>query len=280
MPELPEVEVLKRSLEPRLTGGRIRSVKVHEARLRERVRAGLLDRHCAERRVLGLRRRSKYLLVDLEGGHTLVIHLGMSGRLTLGSPAGKRHKHDHVTFSIAPRGRPRSLLELRFRDPRRFGLVLSIETKSLDRDRHFAHLGVEPLSGAFSGRLLAERAAGRRAPIKSFLMDARNVVGVGNIYVCEALFRAGIHPLRAAGRIALERWQALAAAIVEVLRSAIEQGGTTLNDFADGEGNPGYFRVALEVYGREGEPCRRCGRAILRRTLSNRSTFYCPGCQH
>ena len=264
-------------------GRRIESVEVHEVRLRERVRSRLLSRHCSGRRIVRLRRRSKYLLADLEGGYTLVVHLGMSGRLTLAAPATSTETpelHEHVTFLLAPRRASQGPQRLRFRDPRRFGLVLSLKTANLARDRHFAHLGVEPLSEALSGSFLAHRAAGRRAPIKSFLMDARNVVGVGNIYVCEALFRAGIHPFRSAGRIALERWETLAGAIVEVLTSAIEQGGTTLNDFSDGEGNPGYFRIALEVYGREGEPCRRCRRPIRRKVLSNRGTFYCPGCQH
>jgi len=283
VPELPEVEVLKRSLEPHLVGRRIRSIEVREVRLREPVRPKLLARHCVGRRIVRLRRRAKYLLADLEGGYTLVIHLGMSGRLTLAAPATSAEPpelHEHVTFLLAPGGASRKPQRLRFRDPRRFGLVLSLKTATLDRDRHFAHLGVEPLSEAFSGGLLAHRAAGRRAPVKSFLMDARNVVGVGNIYVCEALFRAGIHPFRSAGRIARRRWDTLAGAIVEVLCRAIEQGGTTLNDFLDGEGNPGYFRTALDVYGREGEPCRRCRRPIRRKVLSHRSTFYCPGCQH
>lgn len=280
MPELPEVEVLKRSLEPHLVGRIVRSVEVRNARLREPVRPKLLHRHCSGRRILGLRRRSKYLIVDFEGGHSLVVHLGMSGRLTLAGATEAPELHEHVSFLLGPRGRSRRSETLRFRDPRRFGLVFSLETEALDRDRHFAHLGVEPLSKAFSGPLLAGRAVGRRAPIKSFLMDARHVVGVGNIYVCEALFRGRIHPFRAAGRIGSARWDGLARAIVEVLESAIEQGGTTLNDFSDGEGNPGYFRVALSVYGREGEPCRHCRRPIRRKVLSNRSTFYCPGCQH
>ena len=248
-------------------------------RLREPVRPKELSRHCAGRRIELLRRRSKYLLIDLEGGYTLVVHLGMSGRLTLAPATLAPELHEHLAFTLDAQGTTGRSEKLRFRDPRRFGLVFSAETAALERDRHFAHLGVEPLSKEFSARGLAERAAGRKAPIKSFLMDARNVVGVGNIYVCEALFRARVHPFRAAGRIALPRWQALAGAVVEVLSSAIEQGGTTLNDFADAGGNPGYFRVDLEVYGREGEPCSRCSRPIRRRVLSNRSTFYCPGCQ-
>lgn len=279
MPELPEIEVLRRSLEPHLTGRLIRSLEVRETRLREPVLPDRLAEHCSGRRILGLRRRSKYLLADLEGGHTLVVHLGMSGRLTLAGASAEPEPHEHVVFRLGPRSSSRRQQKLRFRDPRRFGLVLSLDTESLDRDRHFAHLGVEPLSGAFSAKALAERAAGRRAPVKSFLMDARNVVGVGNIYACEALFRAGIHPFRAAGRISRKRWESLTESVIDVLGSAIEQGGTTLNDFADGEGNSGYFQIALDVYGREGEPCRRCGRSIRRRVLANRSSFYCPKCQ-
>ena len=280
MPELPEIEVLKRSLESHLVGSRIRSVAVRDTRLREPVRPRLLSKHCAGRRIVALRRRSKYLLVDLDSQHTLVIHLGMSGSLTLRPSPRSPELHEHVAFSVEPRGASGRLQTLCFRDPRRFGLVLTCKTATLDRDRHFAHLGVEPMSDAFSGELLAERADGRRAPVKSFLMDARNVVGVGNIYACEALYRSGIHPFRATGRIAAKRWKLLATTVVEVLGDAIKQGGTTLQDFSDGAGNPGYFQVALDVYGREGEPCRRCQQPIRRKVLSNRSTFYCVGCQH
>lgn len=280
VPELPEIEVLKRSLEPHLVGRLVRSLEVRDIRLREPVRRDLLERHCSGRRILRLRRRSKFFLADLEGGHTLVVHLGMSGRLTLAPRTAEPELHEHVVFALGPLGRERKALKLRFRDPRRFGLVLSLETATLDRDRHFAHLGVEPLSADFSGELLAGRAAGRHAPVKSFLMDARNVVGVGNIYASEALYRSGIHPCRAAGRISRSRWDRLARSIVEVLGSAIEQGGTTLNDFSDGEGHAGYFQVVLDVYGREGDPCHRCRSPVRRKVLSNRSTFYCPKCQH
>lgn len=279
MPELPEIEVLKRSLEPHLVGRTVQSLEVSEVRLREPVQPELLERDVSGRRILGLRRRSKFLLVDFDGGNTLVVHLGMSGRLTLAPESVPPEPHEHVVFRLDRGERTAIGRKLRFRDPRRFGLVLSIPTASLRRDRHFAHLGVEPLSSEFSGGLLARKAAGRRAPVKSFLMDARNVVGIGNIYACEALFRSGIHPLRAAGRISRRRWDGLADAVVEVLSSAIEQGGTTLNDFSDAEGNSGYFQVALDVYDREDEPCRRCAAPVRRKVLSNRSTYYCPRCQ-
>ncbi len=273
MPELPEVEVLRRSLEPVLVGDRVERVRVWNGTLREPADGRRLGRLCSGRRVLGLRRRAKYLLVDLERGTTLVLHLGMSGRVTVTPAAERRGPHEHVGFWLASGRR------LRFRDPRRFGLVLALPTEGLERDPHFAHLGAEPLANGFSGETLAAAASGRRAPVKSFLLDGRVVAGVGNIYAVEALHRAGIHPARSAARISKGRWERLAGAVRSVLEQAIEGGGTTLNDFTDGAGNAGYFQVSLAVYGREGEPCPACGRPIRRRVQSGRSTFYCPRCQ-
>jgi formamidopyrimidine-DNA glycosylase len=294
LPELPEVEVLRRSLERRLPGARIRDVEVHDPRLRERVDAAALGRAARGRRVLALRRRSKFLLVDLEGGHTLVLHLGMSGRVTVVPRREPRALHEHVVFHLSGGER------LRFVDPRRFGLVLALPTASLDADPHFAALGVEPLAGrgeardegrdevreregaavpALSGALLRTAARGRRGPVKPFLMDARILVGVGNIYASEALFEAGIDPRRSVARISAPRWERLATAVADVLSRAIGQGGTTLNDFVDGEGNAGYFQVALSVYDREGEPCPRCGTAVRRLVQAGRSTYWCPRCQ-
>jgi formamidopyrimidine-DNA glycosylase len=223
--------------------------------------------------VVGLRRRAKYLLADVEGDSTLVVHLGMSGRLTLGAAQEAEDTHEHVRFALGT-GR-----WLRFRDPRRFGLVLALPTATLDQDRHFRSLGVEPLAAGFDGALLSRLAAGRRGPVKAFIMDASRVVGVGNIYASEALFWAGVHPERSVARISNQRWHALAEAIRTVLARAIAEGGTTLNDFANGDGEPGYFQVSLAVYGREGEACLRCGAAIRRRVHANRSTYYCPHCQ-
>ncbi len=273
MPELPEVEVLRRSLAPHLTGRRIVGLRVRKAALREPIDRRRLGRAVRGRAVEGLRRRAKYLWIDLERGTTLVVHLGMSGRLTLlpaGAPAAE---HEHVVFRLDG-GR-----ELRFRDPRRFGLVFALPTARLPGDRHFAHLGAEPLADGFTGAALERLAAGRRGPVKSFLMDARVVVGVGNIYASEALHRAGIHPRRSVARIAAARWDALAAAVRATLEQAIAEGGTTLNDFADGEGRSGYFQVSLRVYGREGEPCPACGTPVRRLVQTGRSTFYCPRCQ-
>ena len=273
MPELPEVEVLRRSLERPLVGDRFDAVRIHFPTLREPLCKRRL-RSLEGRAIMGLRRRAKYLLIDASGGKTLVLHLGMSGRLTLVDREAPREAHEHLGFELASGRR------LRFCDPRRFGVAFVAPTGALDGDRHFRHLGVEPLAAGFDGALLADRACGRTAPVKSFLMDASVVVGVGNIYASEALYRAGIHPRRSVARIARRRFDRLAVSVRAVLGEAIEQGGTTLNDFADGEGNSGYFQISLDVYGREGEACPAdCASLIRRISISNRSTFYCPRCQ-
>jgi len=280
VPELPEIEVLRRSLEPHLVGDRVVSADVREPRLRERVRPRELAA-LSGLAVRALGRRSKYLLIHLESPssppRTLVVHLGMSGRLTLADRSAPAEPHEHVVLHLAS-GRT-----LRFRDPRRFGLLRVVPTDRLARDPHFADLGLEPLAaepaGDLAGAALARAARGRRGPVKSFLMDASVVVGVGNIYATESLFRAGIHPRRSVARLSQGRWDRLAEAVVAVLRQAIAQGGTTLNDFADGEGRSGYFQVSLSAYGREGEPCPACGTPIRRIVQSGRSTYYCPSCQ-
>jgi formamidopyrimidine-DNA glycosylase len=197
----------------------------------------------------------------------------MSGRLTVAPADAAREPHEHAAFRLAS-GR-----KLRFRDPRRFGALLALPTASLERDRHFARLGVEPLAPGFSGESLAYAGRRRTCSVKALLMDASVVVGVGNIYASESLHRAGIHPVRSVGRISVERWDRLATAIVDVLGNAVAQGGTTLNDFADALGASGYFQLSLAVYDREGEACPRCGTGIRRLHQLGRSTYYCPRCQ-
>lgn len=273
MPELPEIEVLRRSLEPHLTGDRIERVEIRNPALREPVDAAALVRHARGREVGALRRRGKYLLIDLEGGRTVVVHLGMSGRLTLVPGGTPLEPHEHVAFHL------RSGRRLRLRDPRRFGVVFALPTEKIPGDPHFAHLGIEPLEPGFSGGFLARAAEGRRGPVKPFLMDAGVVVGIGNIYATETLFRAGVHPARSVARISARRWDRIADEAVQVLSRAIAEGGTTLNDFADGEGRSGYFQVSLGVYDRQGEPCAACGGEIRRIVQAGRSTFYCPRCQ-
>lgn len=256
-----------------MLGDTVETIEVRERRLRERVATRTLRRRVAGRRLLEIGRRAKYLLLHFEGGSTLVVHLGMSGRLTIAPGDAPREPHEHAAFRLAS-GR-----KLRFRDPRRFGVLFAVPTASLATDRHFSSLGLEPLEAAFSGGTLATAARTRSCAVKAMLMDAGVVVGVGNIYASEALFRAGIHPGRSVARISRERWDRLAAAVVEVLGDAVAQGGTTLNDFADALGESGYFQVSLAVYDREGEPCPRCGGLIRRLRQLGRSTYYCPRCQ-
>jgi len=273
MPELPEVEVLRRSLRRHLVGQRIEAVDIRDSRLREPLDEALFRAELPGRTILELARRAKYLLIALDGDRTLVVHLGMSGRLTVSSASAPAEPHEHLMIRLASGKR------LKLRDPRRFGLALLLPTSEMRGDRHFRHLGLEPLEDEFDGAALRRVATGRRGPVKTFLMDARAVAGVGNIYASEALHRAAIHPQRSVARISAQRWNDLAEAVREVLQDAIRAGGTTLNDFADGQGRGGYFQVSLAVYDRAGEECGRCGGTIRRRVMAGRSTYYCPGCQ-
>jgi formamidopyrimidine-DNA glycosylase len=272
VPELPEVEVLRRSLEKLLPGETIARVEVHSPKLREPLdRDSLLA--LEGRRVESLKRRAKYLLVELDGGVTLVIHLGMSGSFTVAPAGSEKAGHEHLTLHLGSGAR------LRLIDPRRFGLAFVVPTAGAASDRRLAHLGIEPLGPDFGGGYLAARIKGRKGPVKLFLMDGEVVVGVGNIYASESLWRAGIHPKRPVSRMAKASWEKLAAAVREVLEKAIAEGGTTLSDFKDGEGNSGYFQVSLAVYDREDKDCPRCGKRIARVVMGGRSTYYCTGCQ-
>ena len=270
MPELPEVETTCRGIEPALRGRRVTGFVLLNHALRWPVDRALV-RTLPGQRVRGVRRRAKYLLIELERG-TLIAHLGMSGSLRVLSVEAPRLRHDHYELQLDD-GRC-----LRFNDPRRFG---SLHWVTGDPLLHplLQGLGPEPLDAAFDGTCLAERARGRRVTIKQFLMDQAVVVGVGNIYASEALFRAGIHPRRAAGRVSAARLERLAGAVRTVLGEAIRQGGTTLRDYVGADGTPGYFRQELYVYERDGQPCRACGTPIRRLTQGQRSTYFCPRCQ-
>ncbi len=269
MPELPEVETSRRGIAPWVVDREVRGVIVRDRRLRWPV-PGDIDQVLPGQVIQSLTRRAKYLLFETNAG-TAMLHLGMSGSVRIidaDEPAGK---HDHVDILFD------SGKALRFRDPRRFGSLLWTE-KPTEHDL-LRSLGPEPLSGGFDGDYLWQKARGRRVGIKQFIMNSSVVVGVGNIYASEALFLAGIHPKRRADRISRIRMTGLAEAIKSVLEKAIEAGGTTLRDFHGGDGEPGYFRQKLGVYGRDGEPCRRCKRAISVVVLGQRSTFYCRNCQ-
>jgi formamidopyrimidine-DNA glycosylase len=269
MPELPEVETTRRGIEPHVVGATIARLDVRDRRLRWPVPADLPER-VAGRRIAAVHRRAKYLLFDL-CGLELIVHLGMSGSLRYLRHSEPRKKHDHVDWIFADGG------ILRFNDPRRFGCLLY----ATDARRHplLRALGPEPLSADFTAAHLAAVCSGRTASIKQVIMNAHTVVGVGNIYANEALFRAGIHPLRAAGRISTTRLAVLVDAIRAVLGEAIQMGGTTLRDFVGGDGKPGYFKQSLNVYDRADEPCKRCGTPIRRRIEGQRATYYCSRCQ-
>ena len=278
MPELPEVETLRRGLSQKLPGAVVASVEVHQKELRKPIDVGAL-RRLTGLRVSAVHRRAKYLVVELEAGMALILHLGMSGRLLLVPAEVPLDRHDHVRLRLeGPELEPG--VELRFRDPRRFGLVLVARFEELDRHPLFRHLGVDPFEAGFSPGYLRRAACRSRRPVKNLLMDARVVSGIGNIYACELLWLASVHPRTVARRISMIRWTKLHAACQEVLRAAIAEGGTTLNDFCNEEGQAGYFAVRLRVYGREAEGCSRCGRSLRRIIQAGRSTFYCPGCQH
>ena len=270
MPELPEVETTRRGIAADIVGHRVLAVDVRHWALRWPIPAELPVRVSGQV-VRGIGRRGKYLLVQFEHG-IMLIHLGMSGSLRLISSAEPLRRHDHVIWQLG------NGLSLRLNDPRRFGSVLwtgePAEHHPLLRD-----LGPEPLSEAFSAEYLKRLTAHRRAAIKTTLMDARVVVGVGNIYASEALFLAGIHPARASGRIALSRYERLVTAVRQVLEEAIAAGGTTLRDFVGGDGRPGYFAQQLRVYGRASQPCRACTAPVRHLRLGQRSSYFCPECQ-
>jgi len=289
MPELPEVETVRLGLLPVLEGHVLIDVETRRGDLRLPFPKDFVTR-LKGRTVNTLRRRAKYLLADLDSGETLVIHLGMSGRMSvyaegkqrrIGSyvydkaPEGAgRGKHDHVVFETDAPAR------IIFNDHRRFGLMALVETEHLEKDKLFKDIGVEPLSEKFNLAYLAKALDGKKTPIKSALLDQRLIAGLGNIYVCEALFRAHISPKRLAGSIKHQRLPPLVTAIKKVLKDAIAAGGSTLRDHAQATGDPGNFQHHFLVYGREGLKCKNnCPGTVKRIVQAGRSTFYCPKCQ-
>lgn len=282
MPELPEVETVRRGLEPVLAGRRLAEVIQRRPDLRRPLPERFAER-LTGRKVCRLGRRSKWLLLDLDGDETWMIHLGMSGRLLIdGSETATLHhvrrtpgRHDHVE-ALTDRG-----VRIVYNDARRFGAMDIFATSELGQHPQLAALGPEPLGNDFHGDALARSLAGRQSPVKGVLLDQRTVAGLGNIYVCEALFRAGIHPARLAAGISRPRVDRLAAEIVATLRDAIAAGGSSLRDYRQADGELGYFQHAFRVYDREGAPCvsKGCRGAVRRIVQSGRSTFYCTRCQ-
>jgi len=271
MPELPEVETTRRGIEPHLVGKPINSLVIRQKQLRWPVPDELAQR-LAGATILRVARRAKYLLIETSHG-TLIIHLGMSGSLRIVDSALAPDTHDHIDLHFGNKK------ILRYTDPRRFGAWLWCE-QAPGQHPLLASLGPEPLGDTFYDNYLFQRSRGRKLAVKSFIMDSHTVAGVGNIYANEALFMAGVHPLRSAGRISRIRYTRLTEAIRSVLAEAIHQGGTTLRDFLNSDGKPGYFQQSLQVYGRTSDPCPRCGTPIRETRSGQRSTFYCPHCQH
>ena len=270
MPELPEVEVIRRGLAPVLVGRRFLAVQVGANRLRQQSSPQELRRWVLGRRLESLRRRGKYLLFHLEGGVTLLIHLGMTGRLLAGPPPSPPLPHVHLVFQLE------GGLELLFQDTRRFGQVL-VFPPGVDPPP-LAQVGAEPFSRKVTPAWLAEQARGRSRPIKNFLLDARILAGIGNIYAGEILFAARLHPGTPAGSLSKKAWSRLLKETRRILQEAIRQGGTTVSNYLNSKGEAGLFQLELRVYGRTGEPCR-CGARIQRLVQAGRSTFFCPVCQ-
>jgi len=289
MPELPEVETVRLGLQPAMEGHTLTHVETRRGDLRIPFPRDFIAR-LNGRTVIALRRRAKYLLADLDSGETLVIHLGMSGRMSVYSDGKQRRigsyvydkapegagtgKHDHVVFETNAPAR------IIFNDHRRFGLMTLVETDNLEQDKLFKDMGIEPLSPGFNAKYLTQALEGKKTPIKSALLDQRVVAGLGNIYVCEALFRSKISPKRLAGAVKAEQIGPLVTAIRKVLKDAIAAGGSTLRDHAQATGDPGNFQHHFLVYDREGLHCKlNCPGTVKRIVQAGRSTFYCPKCQ-
>ena len=282
MPELPEVETVRRGLLPAMEGVVITRTEVNRPDLRWPFPPHMADRLSGVA-ITALRRRSKYILADLSSGETLILHLGMSGRILIsGDPLGQFHrdhpapeKHDHVVFHMENGAR------VTFNDPRRFGAMDLLPTDTAHEHKLLSVLGPEPLGNDFHEQHLIDAFRGKNTPVKSALLDQRIVAGLGNIYVCEALYRGGVSPRRKAGQISEQRVAALVPIIRQVLEEAIRAGGSSLRDFRQADGELGYFQHSFDVYGREDEPCRTegCDAKVKRITQSGRSSFYCAQCQ-
>lgn len=270
MPELPEVETTVRGVDPHVSGHTVTALEVRNPSLRWPVPADLASTLVGHK-VLDVSRRAKYLLFRFSHGHMLV-HLGMSGSLRMVEPSTPLKTHDHLIFSLS------NGMQMRYHDPRRFGCVLWCDT-AVDEHELIAHLGPEPLSDDFDAAYLYRLSRGRKLASKLFIMDSKVVVGVGNIYANEALFAAAIDPNKPAGKLSKPACERIVAEIKKVLAAAIAQGGTTLRDFVNSDGQPGYFKQTLAVYGRGGEPCVACGQALKEIRLGQRSTVYCRRCQ-
>ena len=275
MPELPEVEVTRRGLLEQLPGRTVISVACSGQRLRRPIPRRLLVAHIVGQEICTVDRRAKYLLVRMASGAVLLAHLGMTGKFTLLHHHAPRHRHDHLILRLD------NGIEVRLNDSRRFGVieVWSAETAVEQEARFSRGEGIEPLGPEFTPATLLRLAERRRVPVKSLLMDSKVIAGIGNIYANEILFAAGLHPLRPANQLTIAQWQDVVAAAQRILQQAIAAGGSTIADFLGAGGNPGYFQLQLQVYGRKGLACTRCAETLCKTVVGGRATYHCPGCQ-
>lgn len=272
MPELPEVETICLGIRPHIVGKIISDILVRQPQLRWPIPENLAAQ-CCHQMIIGVTRRAKYLLLETSENKTILIHLGMSGSLRIVDTTKAPGKHDHVDFIFTDG------TLLRFNDVRRFGAIL-LTSDPIEEHKLIRLIGPEPLLSQFNGEHLYHLSKNKTTPVKAFIMNGHHVAGVGNIYASESLFMAGIHPSRQAGRITLKRYQTLAECIKIILHKAIDKGGTSLRDFVNEQGNPGYFQQSLSVYGRTNEPCVHCSQAIKQLKIAQRASYYCPVCQH
>lgn len=273
MPELPEVEVIKRGLRKHVTGCKVTGIVASNKKLRLPLPRKGLKSLILGARIETVDRRAKFLLVRMDNGAILIIHLGMTGRLSIFPDTAAKSKHDHLILDLD------SHKQLRFHDTRRFGFIQVASPGSDLPGTMLAELGPEPLGKKFTPEYLQALAAGKKRPLKNFLMDSRVVAGIGNIYACEILFQAGLNPRKQINRLTRKDWEKIVASSRAVLRKAIKSGGTTINDFVNASGKSGYFQLELQVYGRQGLPCNSCVTPIAKMTMAGRSTFFCPRCQ-
>ena len=273
MPELPEVEVIRRGLQRHLPGRKVIAAATGNKKLRLPIPRKLLKKYILGERIKSVNRRAKYLILLMDSGARLIFHLGMTGRLSLLRQASPKTKHDHLLLQLD------NGMQLRFNDIRRFGFIQVLEPGKDFSRTSLANLGPEPLSDDFTPRYLQRCAAGKNRPLKNFLMDSRVVVGIGNIYSCEILFHAGLHPETKVGRLTEREWEKVVASSRYILQKAIQSGGTTVSDFVNESGKSGYFQLELQTYGKQGLPCKCCTTPIVKKTMAGRSTFFCPKCQ-
>ena len=273
MPELPEVEVIKRGLVLHLPGRKVLEIVTGNRKLRQPMPRKNLQEFIQGARIKSVDRRAKFLLLTMHNGAVLIIHLGMTGRLGIFPADSPRAKHDHLRLQL------NNGMQLRFNDIRRFGLIEVIPPGKGLANTMLSNIGPEPFGQEFNPRYLRQLAADKNRPIKNFLMDSRVVAGIGNIYACEILFHAGLNPAKKISTLSINEWENIVAGTHHVLTKAIDSGGTTISDFVNASGKSGYFQLELRTYGRQGKPCKNCSTPIARKTMAGRSTFFCPECQ-